>query len=543
MAGPKGSQQRFSAEALTGKNLYWLLEFTYASVTHRLSRQVIEVYDKVNDKWLQYEGGILNDIEWEEAIDLFSDSAAPVSVPLSLLLPVDVAELVAMGHDLSAAYGELSQIIEGDTYDKRRIVLRGRASDPQYGGDGEPITFSLEANTFEDKALIPAPSQVISLSTWPLAGEDSLGLAYPFVFGRQPTSGVGNVGFAPAYLIDPTPASEKVIIAGHETQAVTCTVSCDTTPAGLLLPIVYAADGLGQFCSTVDISTLPFTAGDSFQSRFQTGSTGGHWNKERTAVLEGGGDLLEYLLLQSTLVTDFSIDLGRIAAAKPYLNRYKFAGYIAEGVSPWEFIQANLLPLLPCSVAMGPGGVYVIPWKYDAIALDAVDRWDAGTDPTIEREGSVSYEGSRKDMINDFKLRYAISNRTGTSNGCVRLSAVRDASDPYSAENVFCRQSQARYGVRSEEQETTIVYDDATAGAILQWWSRAKSIPMRIVKYLVPQEKAWLERGNVVVLTDPELAFEETVCLIDSIVFREDDLLEITLRMIEDGTREFKRKG
>lgn len=544
MAGPRGYTQRFSETELRGKKLFWILDFTFASKTHRLAREVIEVKSVLPGGTLQYEGDIVNDIEWEEAIDLFSDSAAQVSIPLQLILPVDVAAAVAQGHDLGSAIGELSQIIEGQSYEQRRVVLRGRVVDPQYGGDGEPISFSLEANTFEDKALIPSTSQVVTTSTWPLASDNAIGLAYPFVFGRQPSSGAGAVSFSPALLVDTTALSERVLIAGHETQATSCTISCDSDITGVTLGITYGVDSLGQSVSTVQIggSALVFTADDSFYARFQTGD-GAHWNKERNGPLEGAGDVLEFLLLQSSLMYDFSIDLGRIAAAKVYLNKFKLAGYIAEGVSPWEFITANLSPILPMSIVMGPGGVYVIPWKYDATRAEAVDHWDTTLDPTIERSSNVSYEGSRKDMINDFKLRYALSCRVGNTHGAVRLSAERDEADPYSAENPWCRQSQIRYGVRSDEQECTIVYDDATAGAILNWWSRAKSLPMRTVKYLVPQERAWLERGDVITLSDTELSFDETVCLIDSIVYREDDYMEITLRLIEDGAREFKNKG
>lgn len=547
MAGPFGSQQRFNAKALQGKRIYWLLDLTFASVTYRLSRDELDVTSTAMGKVLQYNGGINNEIEWEESVDIFSDSISEIAIPLSISLDVDVAALIAQGHDLGSAYAELSLYIDGTKYEDRRVVVRGFLTDPQYGTSDEPITFSLESNGFDDRGLVPGIKETITKSTWPNAVSDAVGLSYPFVFGKQPSSGPGNVPASPAYLVSTGP--DRLLIAGHIVEATNVTVYSDfdaTGKAGVVCAVSPNVDGLGHMCTLVTISTTAlathYDTSSNFYVSWNRDNLGAHWNVERTGTLAGAGDLIEYLLLQSSFTFDQSIDLGRVAAAKEYLNKFRLAGYISECTSPWEYIQANILPLLPVSIVNGPNGFYPLVWKYDAIENDAVDRWDTSVDPTIERTSTVSYVGSKRDMLNDFKLSYALNETTSTTAGAVTLSAQRDDDDSYSAENLYCRVSQARYGQRSDEQETVIVYDDATAGLILYWSSRAKSLPQRTIKYLVSQERAWLERGNIITLTDSELSFNKTVCLIESIVYREDDLLEVTLRLVEDHAREFKLK-
>lgn len=548
MAGPLGTKQRFSERELRGKKLYWLLEFTYASITYRLSREHVEVYDRFHGEWLTYNGGILNEIEWEEGFDLFNYSNEFISVPLQIFLPISVANKVAQGHDLSNAIGELSIFLEGDEYKDRRVVLRGRAVDPIYGGAREPISFSLESNTFEDRGLVPSTTQTITSTTFPLAAEQNFGMSYPFVFGRQPSSATaaGRVTGSKAYMVDATVGAQIVMIAGHEVQATHVTVLQAVAPAvQVVIPVITATDALGATYSAI----LPnpyfgaVAVDDEYYIIWDQALGGAHWNPSRTDCLEGAGDLIEILLLNSTLQQDIGIDLGRLAASKEKLNLYKFAGAIQESVSPWEYISANILPLLPVSLVTGPEGVYPLFWNYNALPADAVDRWDADNDPYIEREGYVSYENSRKDCVNDFKLKYALSQRVGNLHGAVRLSANRDVNDPYSAENLYCRVSENRYGKRSEEYETTIVYDDATAGLILDWKSRAKCLPQKIVTYLVSKDKAWLERGDIILVTDTELSFDDSLAMINSISFREDDRLSIQLRILEDGARVFHKVG
>ncbi len=537
------SVPRFDRTDLLGARVRWLLDVAFASRTFRLSRESFEV---TSDELgvLQYEGVIEDEIEFEEGIDLFSDSAEVVALSIGTVLPgVSVAKMVAEGHDLGSAVAELSQWIEGTKYEDRRVVLRGHFVDPEYGGDGEPINVSIQSNAFEDAGLVPLATHTITETTWPLAADAALGAAYPFVFGKQPNSGAGQTGLNQAYLVRSTAnagiGNEMLLVCSHDVQATTVNVFSDSNNAALGVSRV--ADGLGQYVTVIGpgLGALTFTDDDEFRVIWDQGNTGAHWNRQRTGPLSGAGDVLEHLLSLTTL----EVDWGRIAAAKAYLNRFQLCGYIAEGVSPWEYITANLSPILPMSVVVGADGLYVIPWKYEATAKDIVDALDVDNDPSIERDGPVAYEGDPADLVNEFKLRYAIEGRSGDARATIVLGADRDPDDPYSAESVFCKVSQQRYGKRTEETESTVIYDDATAGLVVSWWARAKSLPTRTVTYLVGEDRAWLERGDVVALTDSELYFAGTVGLIENVAYLEDGNIRLTIRLVEDPAREFRRSG
>lgn len=534
MPGPDSSPTRFYRGQLLGQKLHYLLDVTWASQTFRLSRETIVVPSDDGD--LVYEGSIEDEIEWEEGIDLFSDSADAMQMNLSVVLPVDVPKLIQMGHALTSAVAQLSLWIEGTTYEERRVLMDGTFADPEYGADGEPINVSIQAPPFEDGGLVPPASQVIDADTWPLAADNAEGLAYPFVFGEDESDGPFK---SPAYVVDTTLGAEVIIVAGHAVDAANVTVGCSSDTTGTNLGVSQGKDGRGQVVSIVTIggSALVFTTDDDFWVRWGVDG-GGAFAPMSDGPLTGAGDVIEHMLRLSTL----KYDQGRVAAAKQYLNTYKVGGYISEGVSPWEWITSNLSPILPMSICVGSQGVYVVPWRYDALARDAVDHLDVDADPHVERDGNVEYEGELKDIVNSFVLKYNIKADTGDARSSARLAGTRDPVNiKTNSSNVYCEVSESRYGVRSDEQESTVIYKDSTAALVLNWWSRAKALPMRVIHYLVGDDRSWLDRGDVVVLSDKELHLEQTVCLVDNIVHREDGNIRVSLRLIEDPAREFKQ--
>ena len=77
---------------------------------------------------VQYEGGL--DIDWRDALALFNERPPLVSVAVDVFFPSDVAELVAKGHDLGRATGELALWAYNDkktqpTYEQRVVLFSG----------------------------------------------------------------------------------------------------------------------------------------------------------------------------------------------------------------------------------------------------------------------------------------------------------------------------------------------------------------------------------------------------------------------------------
>ena len=91
----------------------------------------------------------------------------------------------------------------------------------------------------------------------------------------------------------------------------------------------------------------------------------------------------------------------------------------------------------------------------------------------------------------------------------------------------------ARYGVKRATVETALVHDVMTATRVLAWRSRRWALPSRVVEYTCPQRWAWIEPGDFVTVTDPELAWSERLCLVQSRAWASDGSVRYTLRVQE----------
>ncbi|NDD97584.1 MAG: hypothetical protein EBZ93_08805, partial [Actinobacteria bacterium] len=99
-----------------------------------------------------------------DMVDALGESGASLGIEI-----LDPANWSAIIKGLSGAPAEVSQIIEGQDWTARRVILRGRADSPVYGAAGEPIRFGLQSAPWQDRGLLPLPSWVVSDATWPRA--------------------------------------------------------------------------------------------------------------------------------------------------------------------------------------------------------------------------------------------------------------------------------------------------------------------------------------------------------------------------------------
>jgi hypothetical protein len=228
------------------------------------------------------------------------------------------------------------------------------------------------------------------------------------------------------------------------------------------------------------------------------------------------------------------------------LNRFKIDAVIEAGVKPWDWIRANLLPILPVSVLKGPDGVYFVVWRHDATAADAIGHIDADGDAAIEVSETIKYDTSK--IRNSFSLKYALSLRTGNYYGSATLGAKYNPDTPGAGVSYHCEASQRRYrdtdgtpnsGVYIEESESAVIYDDDTANAVLAWRALAHAFAKRTIELLVPEaDWAWLERGNVVLVSVSWLYLTRQVALVEEIESGDDGLIGLRLLLIEDPPRD-----
>jgi hypothetical protein len=406
------------------------------------------------------------------------------------------------------------------------------------------VVFSLEANPFEDTALIPEASKVVNLDTWPLHDPAYKDRVYPIVFGapgpyKNADGTLTTTQGSPALCVETAP--RRLLIAGHRVAANQVTMWHED-PAGVLQSytrdVTRETDGLGNEVSMIDVAPGPIAAdGDAFWITwdrlplpFTEGvGTGGlindHWDGNR----DGAGELLTYFLRRSTL--DF--DHGRWRSVENYLDqRFVLAGYIDQVVGPWDFIKQNILPLLPMSLIATGTGIAPVLWRRDAIKADAVGHLTAG--PNMIRAGPVNYE--KQKIANEIRLTFAPN---AENDSYMRTTAVvgypPKPTGFFSTE--YSRASFLRYGQAAESMETDVVFENATAAEILEWKHRAQAFPYRTIKYSAAIRYGFLRRGDLVLITDEELHLSEYLAFVRDMEWANGRPI-LTLVLVDDPPRE-----
>lgn len=524
----------FTAAELVGAELVWLLSFEWAGRTYRWSSRPCDPVDAAGEAY-PHDGG-LPDIAFAETFSLLSNSPDVRSVSLELIFPVDVAALIQQGHDLAAATGELALWRDGDAYEDRVVVLVGRVREPEYGAEGEPVALTLEQAPWDDSALIPDASARVTSDTWPDAASDAKGLYYPLVFGqaghfRETDGSMTTTSGSPGLVVvwdSGSSVATTLLIAGHEVSASSVKVYSSDGQSSITGTVSHTTDGLGRKVAIVDMSGADpaFAADSEYWIGWPSG--GALLLDDRSAALEGAGDLLIWMLRRASVAADF----GRFEAIRPQLNAYKVAGYIDEAVSPAEWLADNLLPILPLSLAWGADGVYPVLWRLNATKADAVAHLVAG--PGLVRTGTVSYLRATRDLINTVRISYAPRARTGEYRRLLTCTADPDVDSGDEFATHYARISTSRYGAQAETIETDIVYDTDTAGHVVEEKVRMLALPVRSVTYESGIEWGWLASGDVITFDDDELSFDEQVMLVETVNWTSEVSLELTLLAVED---------
>ena len=529
-----------TAAEFTGADVVWLLTLTWAGRVFRWATSTPDTGPRIltdaDGATYAYEGGLRMPAV-DRRVSLQSTAVDGLALGFEVLFPsdVDVAELVSRGHDLSTATAEVALHLAGGFYEDRDVVLTGGLRKPAYDVAGEPVRFTVEAEGYDDGALIPAASLRVTLSTWSGRPTVSEGLYYPIVFGT-PGAFVTSAGTStvtsgsPAIVVAVSGANAStLLIAGHKCAATSVRIY-DAAGAGENFNTTTTTDDLGQTVTTVDVTgagTIDRTS-DEFWVGWNSGAA--LVEADGTTAVTSAGALIQWMLDRSTS----RVDKGRWAAVASQLGRFTLAGYIDSPVTPSEWVADNVLPLIPVTLVDGPGGQAPILWRYDAATSDAVTHIEHG--PGVNRVGSVEYVTLRRDVTNEYRLDFAKRARNGQAYRSVALVASSEgSSDEYLSRRAEL--SKARSGVRVESMETDVVYDQGTALAVLGWKIAAHAFAQRRVRYQVPQEFGWLALGDVVTLTDADRYFTSLVALVQGIEW-DLDTLTLDLLLIEQPDRD-----
>lgn len=327
-------------------------------------------------------------------------------------------------------------------------------------------------------------------------------------------------------------------------------VSGSTTPADVRAVMVDAINGNGTLRAVLGrvstsliadvwiINTKPGSAGNvaitdtvlsgtwdityGMEGGLDADERGGMQGLNSGLALEGAGELLQYMLAQGTL----PIDVQAFASVRSTLDALvRCSGYIDEPVVPLDWVRAHLLELLPVSLIVGPGGVRPIVWDTVDVASKVVVALDADQ-LQIERSSSVEL-GAVEDLVNDVSLTWCLDAARDTYQRTTSLSGSSSSA------TWACRTSFARYGSLQRVVESDLVYDGASAAAVVGWMTSALALPsMRVSYTALPDRVVSLLPGDVVTISDAEMHWAAKLFHVTGL--RDSgDAVELTLRSIE----------
>lgn len=267
-----------SREQIDGNALVWLLEVRLSGMTLRWSSRPVNITTEGGD--VEHFPGGLDSRTFERRLSTFSSTAEAPEASFTDLPPPDgLASQIAGGDALAARPGELSLWVEGTTYERRQIMVWGHTQTPRYGGDREPVAFTLGSRVLEDGELFPPPdvvvesgnfTQVASTQSWGSGDvrEGDEGKLYPLIMGQPGGSHTGAKGTA-AYVIfvnadggsrDGLTQGLLIAYGRVASQAVKIYAMDGNKEIGSsLLPVLYDTDDSGNGFSFVDVSGI---AGD-----------------------------------------------------------------------------------------------------------------------------------------------------------------------------------------------------------------------------------------------------------------------------------------
>lgn len=507
------------------EEVVWVLTVEWAGVAWRWSSSPVSI------DWTEPSGrtstieatGGLDALDLDRALSGLSSMPDQRSMSIEVVWPDDVAALIAEGHDLATARAEIAIAPPGYGWEDRIVVLRGAVSQPEYGGNGEPVAFSVVQDPFDDTMQVPPEAARINDGKFPNCAEGVRGRYYPIVFGRPgvyiDTDGTTKyIAGSPALPINyAAGVAAELLIAGHRCEAtqvriwyaIDGTVDGGTTSA---INIQYADDSEGQVYAYVDIS------GEAAEVR-AAGAWAVVWSEGPAMIspfIAAGIRTVGELLAWCAVTSSIPCHSAAFVAIGDELT-WPIGGYIDEPVSPWEWAQDNILPIVPISLAADAEGLYPLLWRHDARRDAAIRTIRAGEG--YERVGRVRYTRAPRETQNQIRVAWAYDSeadehrcesmltpevRTGTAtSGAEVLSTVRQGA------TFDARRSLAMYGeTRATRIETDIVYDALTAWRIAAWKARAAATSAREVDYDCGIEVLELDVGDVVILVDAELSLD-----------------------------------
>lgn len=481
----------------------------------RAATELLEIADKLGaDRWVA--PALMGEVEVVNDYDLDNASSAArgftFEVPAWFVRPRDRQ---INGFPLSG-YGEVSLLVDGMSWNNRRVILRGDMSGGvSYGPVRENLTtkqgqsmtcdagiVSLKLQDPRESADTIFPPYLIDTQRWPDAPINGIGQAYPIAWGQ-------GISVCPA--VD---TGEFIIVTGHDWEILDVFRGNEVV-ASFTTSLTSDSNGVSVI-TIVSVAGGPVGATEEIKAQFVS-------TKDpapdllvviRDALERYGGQ--EGLLVNPTLFGDAQAKLGPTTIQAQANHQSTIL----------QFIEADLLDDFPMISMVWQGG------RYGPIVTDfrGEPRKDliCGTDQLLFRIGEPT-ESPKGQVFNNFTLRYAYDMVLDTFTKVL----VRDPTN-----SRLCAISLESAGARPHPLiESINIVEDAVAGYVLDWMEHHLTLQSSFVEYGAPGSQFLeLRRGDTVSLTDPDHGWFGVVATIERIVYQRG-MTTIGLRMWQNAFR------
>ena len=525
---------------LGGKPIF-LLSVTWGGYIYRFAtKPIVLSSNSINYHF----DGHLDDPQYVQKSRVLGAEYEALSIPFALFFDgISIADEYKKGNVLDNAVCELSYVLEGETsYDERVILATGKASQPIFGYPERStsyVEFALESDNFViTRTLIDGVNKTHIIDEgllgfdelgWSSLDTRNFGKTLPIVFGRLNTVDSVDVHPIPMYYLGITTGllDYNFSVACHKIMSTTIDIKDGNTnvdtgdildakdlyaehlEAGTLQKINERSTSFAEVVTTT--LTSPLT---DDQLEYWGKLDKGLKSPFADDVLEGGGDVCMWALTTSNA----NIDYAAWYNLRQYLNQYKFAGVIVdEQITGLAWLQEHILPYLPVEIILSKDGLAP---KLNMLALGVdvpvIDVIEAGA--VFYRLGAMTPMSEPSDIINEVTIRFAWD---GARQSYISKAKVQANIPEYSSSFGFLGTpiaitasqyaviSQQIYGAKTATFELQYVYDRVTAFKIALDMIRFKSMPTYVSQYAASPEFGFLQLGDVIELTDLEIAVDK----------------------------------
>lgn len=510
-------------DLLGGLPIFYI-EFEYNSIEYRIAQNA---FDSADDTSTQYIDGLLS-FDFVEAANIGGDVENNI-VTCQVALPnINVIEMANKGMGMDGVACEFGYYIwrNGEIvqkYDQRIVLYRGEIVTPQFGDPDEPdnfVSFSIEAQPWANNQLM-LQLPVIDQRFPNRHIETADGKPWPLVFG-QPGFVKNNqyekTNYAtPAYCIKEYDShSAQFMIAGHDIAGTGNVTIIDENGQTATKAILSAVDDYGnryQYISILpsDNVAMPGYSGSGDSREWWIyWNTSAYPNRFGAGSLTRAGDLLQWALLRSGQ----RIDIGAFSNMASLLNRYSFSGFVNDpAMYAWEWVQGNILPLLPVGIRMGPNGLRPVLDQFAYLDfLNPIDDWYVGRDMEIQQISAVTMVTAPDDIVNDVTLKYGYNGYGNNLTNYTRCRHIREQQNELKTD--IAKISVNRYGVKQMVIESNYVHDGITADLIVRTIVQSNALPRYEVQLLANVQWGYLQIGDIISVTATRLGLDKQNAMI-----------------------------